>query len=670
MKALRRAVLCAFLILTAGTLSAQSRGAGSRINFEFIDQNIFDILYAFSTYAKISIIADDTVTGRANFQFSGNNFDEAFDAFLLSNRLFVEKTTTLWVASHIRITTGENRVTLDSLDATPARLLEKLSQKTGVTIVQDILPSVKISLHAEHESPAELVTLIMKPFADYTVSARETYIEIKRNPVAQFPQGASAPRTGDIVIRENSGLFDANIEQARLGDVLERFFTAARREYTSFINAEQTVGRVKFSGKTFAEALTLILEQGSGEYTEIANFYHIFPLPQAEIVRRLRDDGKAWRRFTLRYIDTAGCLNLLQSRFPGLQTVTLENTVDFLVYTANSTALEIKGYISTIDIPRRAVPVRLKYIRSEDLFKALPPSVRREELVDAGNGNTLFFTGTPERLALLMEDLKLVDRPLTSIRYDLFIIQYEESSNLNFGASLEARPLEIGDMTMISGELGSLLNLNFDVITVFGYNFAAKLSAALTENQASVFADTTLFGLSGQEIQFQNTSTYRYRDSNIDPDTGKPIYSGVTREIVSGLTLKVNGWVSGDGMITTTVSATVSKRGADVSSLIGNPPPTSEKILTTQVRSRSGETVVLSGLRQNDATIVEQGVPLISKIPVLGWLFKSRLDTRENTQMVIYLVPHIDLSDEYTVEGRKTASLYERFVAPFMTALP
>jgi type II secretory pathway component GspD/PulD (secretin) len=220
---------------------------------------------------------------------------------------------------------------------------------------------------------------------------------------------------------------------------------------------------------------------------------------------------------------------------------------------------------------------------------------------------------------------------------------------------------------MVTGQLGNLLNLNFDIITVFGYQFAAKLNAAISENQANVFADTTLFGLSGEEIKFQNTSTYRYRDSNIDPDTGKPIYSGVTREIVSGLLLDIKGWVSGDGMITTTVSASVSKRGADVSSSMGNPPPTSEKVLTTQVRARSGETVVLSGLRQNDSTIVEQRIPFVSKIPLVGWLFKSKNNTAENTQMIIYLVPHVDLAnDEYTIGGLKTASIFNRFVEPYL----
>jgi type II secretory pathway component GspD/PulD (secretin) len=129
----------------------------------------------------------------------------------------------------------------------------------------------------------------------------------------------------------------------------------------------------------------------------------------------------------------------------------------------------------------------------------------------------------------------------------------------------------------------------------------------------------------------------------------------------------MKGWVSGDGMITTTVTASVSKRGADITSVIGNPPPTSEKVLTTQVRARSGETVVLSGLRQNDSTIIEQRVPVLSKIPFLGWIFKNKNNTAENTQMIIYLVPHVDLAnDEYAIDGLKTASIFTRFVEPYL----
>ncbi|MBO4386702.1 MAG: hypothetical protein J5817_06750, partial [Treponema sp.] len=147
-------------------------------------------------------------------------------------------------------------------------------------------------------------------------------------------------------------------------------------------------------------------------------------------------------------------------------------------------------------------------------------------------------------------------------------------------------------------------------------------------------------------INFKNTNTYRYRDNNLDPETGKPVYSGITREIVSGLTIDITGWVSGDGMITSKVAACVSRQGADLSSKTGNPPPTSEKTITTEVLGKSGEPVILSGLLQNEDSLVEERTPLLSKIPVIGWLFKSHKRTKENTELVIYLVPHWEKNEK------------------------
>jgi hypothetical protein len=582
----------------------------------------------------------------------------------MANRLFVEKTPEVWLVSRVRIVISAEGLIIDSFDATPSQMMDKLTRRTNTTILQNILPAARLTLHLQTATPQEAIELIMRPFPEYNVEAGDNFIQIHRIQSGQFPGAFASP--GLINIREDEGIFDVEVERARLSDVLERLFQTANREYLSFIRPDQMLERVRFSGRELRETLAVILEQGGGEYREIEGLFYFFPRQQTDIITDLKNTGKNWQRFETRYILTAEVLPLIQSRFSNLSIMSLPDNNTFLALADDETSLRIHEYIKTIDIPRRSEPLRLKFIRTEDLYRSLPPTVRRDELVDAGDGNSFFFLGSAERRVLFLKDLEIIDRPHPRIRYDLFIIQVQDSTNLTWSSSAEMNILKPGNRTMVSGQLGNLLNLNFDVITVFGYQFAAKLNVAIADNQASVFADTTLFGLSGQDIKFQNTSTYRYRDSNIDPDSGRPIFSGVTREIVSGLVLEINGWVSGDGMITTNIAASVSKRGADLPGLMGNPPPTSEKVLTTHVRARSGETVILSGLRQNDSTIIEQRMPLISKIPILGWLFKSKNNSAENTQMIIYLVPHVDLAnDEYTISGLKTASIFTRFIEPF-----
>ena len=296
--------------------------------------------------------------------------------------------------------------------------------------------------------------------------------------------------------------------------------------------------------------------------------------------------------------------------------------------------------------------MNLKYLKPSEFLEHLPPSVERASLFMADDSAQLYFKGTEAAYKNLCEQLEVCDRPVKRISYDLLILQYDETSQNNWSSSFGAKRLSVGDRNGISAVLGSVMGFNLNVVTSFGLTFAAELQASIEESKTRVYADTTMHGVSGQEIHFQNTNTYRYRDNNVDPQTGAPVYSGVTREIASGIKIDVAGWVSGDGMITSKVTASVSRRGNDTSASTGNPPPTSEKIVTTEVCGKSGEPVILSGLVQTAESEQEKRSPFISRIPILGNLFKTKEKTKENLQMVIYLVPHAEDAAESRYETK------------------
>ena len=194
------------------------------------------------------------------------------------------------------------------------------------------------------------------------------------------------------------------------------------------------------------------------------------------------------------------------------------------------------------------------------------------------------------------------------------------------------------------------------------------LSLELSQTQAQVFADTTLTGLSGQNVKFQNTDTYRYRELEYDEDTGENKYTGVTSEVTSGLILSVNGWVSGDGMITMTVSATLSKESEDKSASSGDPPPTTEKIVTTTVRAISGKPVVIGGLFQKSKNVSVKKIPILGDIPLLGNLFRNLDQSVEDTEIVVYIVPHIVTDSDADTEsvGRRMERYYASYVEGFV----
>ncbi len=85
---------------------------------------------------------------------------------------------------------------------------------------------------------------------------------------------------------------------------------------------------------------------------------------------------------------------------------------------------------------------------------------------------------------------------------------------------------------------------------------------------------------------------------------------------------------------------------ADVSDLIAAGPGTTvpgrqTSSLATQVTMKLGQSLVLSGIRTSSQQHAVSGLPILSKIPVLGVLFGSHSDSANETEGAIYVVPNV-----------------------------
>ena len=361
------------------------------LNFQFIRQPITDIVYALSVYSNIPIVVNKTVDGTAQFQFSGNDFEQAFDTFISLNDLYVEKKPHVWTVTRVLVQPlGEGRIKLDASEVELRTLIEYLARETGTTVTADILPHVTTSIHIQESTAQEAITLIMKPYTDYTVSVHDAYLSIKKNP-AQAIQMSQIP-SYMLDIKETGGLFTVRIQKGVLQEILNSLFKQGNREYSSFVNGTQIIERLDFSGKPFEEALTYVLEQAGAEYTEKNRMYYIFPVQQSEIINNLKREGKQWNFFKLKYKNIQEITPLLQAHFPNLQITPLADSSGFFALILPDSRYELSQWLESIDNSRMSIPIKLKYIRTEDLLKKLPPSVSSSNIIDAGDGNSFFMS--------------------------------------------------------------------------------------------------------------------------------------------------------------------------------------------------------------------------------------------------------------------------------------
>ena len=659
MKTLWRSICCVLVwgvVLCPGIFAAGNKTAvEGAYSWDFSDCSIRDILYVVSLDTGISIVSDDTVRGKADFRFTGKDFETAFDSFLKAARLYVNKEDDLWTVSRFRITEQNGLYNLDACDLCAEQIVEKLSLFLGIALTYEVLPAGTMNVHFKGLDEFGLVQSLCLRLNGFVLEKTDAgYHFAKKTAAAGNGNSGVGNGTGNSNVNVRSdeeGRVFVDVRDSRAIDVLEALFELDDGNgFCVLAGSDVKITRSSFVGRNFEDALEKVCSQcGLGIVRTDGVVYVVADVGARD---KLVTGNLNWYKVTMEHVKALEFVSILKKRFGNFECVVLPDEMSVLVCVDELCFEEICLLKEEVDLKKNTYLVELKYIRPEELLKYLPPGIDKGCLFCADDNSCVYFMGTETEYLILLEQVKICDRPVLRVSYDLLILQYEEGTENSWVPNFSAGKMKPGDRNEFGIKLGNVLNLNLNVISAFGLDFAAQLQASIEENKTSVFADTTLHGVAGKQISFQNTNTYRYRDNNLDPDTGKPVYSGVTKEIVSGLKLDVVGFVSGDGMITSTVTASVTRQGIDTSSSTGNPPPTSEKLVTTEVCGKSGEPIVISGLVQNTSSQGSAGIPLLSKIPFLGRLFKTNETIVEKSQMVIYLVPHIEEYNSDYIENQ------------------
>ena len=70
-------------------------------------------------------------------------------------------------------------------------------------------------------------------------------------------------------------------------------------------------------------------------------------------------------------------------------------------------------------------------------------------------------------------------------------------------------------------------------------------------------------------------------------------------------------------------------------------PVISTRSTTANVTVRSGQAAVIGGILQDGQTFNQNGIPFIGRIPVVGYLFKSRITSTARTNLIVIVSPTI-----------------------------
>lgn len=689
------------LILLSLGFPFYAQEESSSIYMDFRNQKISDIIYSVADVCGKSVIIDETVTGSATFRFEDSDFESALERFARHCSLYVEKNDGVYFVTKVQIRTIENgMLSVNAEDVQIAPFLNMLSRYTNRTVLSDSLPNTTVTIRVTEASLEDILNLAIVKLPGFCLERIADGFYITKS------AGTSSRRSIDIfTMTESGGKFSCNIQKASFANVIEALFKKGCREYSLLSKPSATLENVSYTDREFNELLSLLLNQCSCDFSVRTDVYYIYEIQKKDVIKKFKEtriirlknmslenlssvmpnelnaqgfikqdkssnsiiltgsaseinpieefikqidvplEDRNYKSFYFENANAKDAAALIPKELLLSDIIMLPSDNGFVTQVTNESCAKLSEFIAVIDSRKQSRAVRLKYIKSDELIKSLPQTAGKENVTETSEPTLIFFSGTDSQYEKFLADLNEIDRPKQQIKYQLLVIQRQKTGGLNAGSSFSAENTDSGAGSSWSGMLSNIFSINFDIISKFGVQFAGSLNAELSEGKSRVLADTTLNGISGESLSFSNTNTTRYRD--IIVDTKGDLYTSTTREISSGLTLSINGWAGGDGMVTVKVDAQVSKQGSSESSSGSNaadamPPSTTEKKVSTNVRTKSGEPVVIGGLFQTEEEISEKRVPLLGKIPLLGWLFKKKVVSAVETEFVIYLVPSVE----------------------------
>lgn len=188
-------------------------------------------------------------------------------------------------------------------------------------------------------------------------------------------------------------------------------------------------------------------------------------------------------------------------------------------------------------------------------------------------------------------------------------------------------------------------NLGFNV----GLNLDSVMNFLSQNGKTKVLSSPKLVALNNQQaiISVGDTINYQVKESSKSTDSGttvSEIYNNYS--IFIGILLNILPEISDDDKIMLRISPSLSNfkypqdnRRQSEPRVIA--PDTIQKKLSTVVQMENNQTLVLGGLISRNESSDESSVDMLSKIPLLGALFRANSDTQNTTEIVFIITPLI-----------------------------
>lgn len=268
--------------------------------------------------------------------------------------------------------------------------------------------------------------------------------------------------------------------------------------------------------------------------------------------------------------------------------------------------------------------------------------------------NSVLVWSTKAEYTKIEATLKRLDLPLTQVLIEATIVEVTLNNDLRYGLQWAFNDSRsgtdfrgLGTLSSRDGDAsggiigGALTGFSYALKTPSG-NVRAMLNALSAKTTVKVVASPSLMVLDN------HTASIAVGDQTpIQAGTTSNLEGTVTSTNIqykdTGVNLVVTPSVNAGNIVTMQVDQSVTDVGAKDE--VTQQRAFLQRQLSSKVAVRSGESIVMGGLIQENSTATKSGIPLLHTLPLVGSLFGSTSNDGRRTELLVVITPRVVRSD-------------------------
>jgi general secretion pathway protein D len=265
--------------------------------------------------------------------------------------------------------------------------------------------------------------------------------------------------------------------------------------------------------------------------------------------------------------------------------------------------------------------------------------------------NTLLIQSTTQEYEGIQQLIKELDVPPRQVLIEakIYSVDLNSSTSTDITGALQVLAPSAATPTAgtLLGTLGTVASgtttLSAAMVVGRSRELLGQVTLMETQSRAKIISSPSVIATDSIPASVTVGTTVPTLQGSISSSIGGAVTNAIG-SASTGIGLNITARVTPSGIVTMIINQQVSAPQPTTEAGSGSTiasPSFGTKSIQTQLTVQDGDTIAIGGMIQESTTSSLAGIPLLDRIPVVGGLFGTRSYTKERTELIIFLTPHV-----------------------------